>query len=393
MTAPARLWGGELPAQLIAGGLWLLMGALLLGVLHLHGPAAFVLALALGTAQTPLFVAAHEAGHALAAWACGLHLLHVHLGFVEFVRERGRWRTSFRRPGRGLGGFVMAVPTTPHEGPWREAAVTAGGPLANFLLAGVYVGLAHLAGGPPQEGWPESLTWPHPAGVWSAVCILGVMTNVMLGLTALAPSGDPAQRSDGTLIGWLFTSARERELAFGVGSLMTLMQYGTRPRDWPAALVRRHLWEGDLERMHPEAHYLAYLHALDLGDVRGARRRLSLGVGGAARWGADGRAPLWLEAAYMAGVHDGDADAAWSYMRRIPAGALEEHTDRRGLAAAHLAAGDVVRAAAAARAALAALPRSADLGGADMERGLLEDILRRAEAVSAAAESAPAAWG
>ncbi|TXH70985.1 MAG: hypothetical protein E6Q88_07895 [Lysobacteraceae bacterium] len=83
-------------------------------------------------------VAVHECGHAVLAHARGMLVSHIHVFHLQLLRRRSRWSWRLRRMVKGMNwGGVMAFPTS--ATPLREglAWMSAGGPLANLVLAGL----------------------------------------------------------------------------------------------------------------------------------------------------------------------------------------------------------------------------------------------------------------
>ncbi|MBY0232790.1 MAG: hypothetical protein K2W96_26205, partial [Gemmataceae bacterium] len=261
MNRPTTL--GDLLAAAAYNACVLLMIAVLWVLAREQGAWLALAVMVLAILLSPFFVVAHELGHALAGWAVGWLVLHVNFSILEFKREFGQWIARWCRPRSGLHGFVVAVPLG-HRGLWwRDLLLVVGGPLANLLLAGLFLWGAWLNQGLRVRGWPESLTFLWPAGLASALCLMGMLTNLLIFFTSLAPTGgEDGHASDGLQMLSGFLAPKERDLALGLSSLWTLGRYGTRPRDWPADVVKRWLWDADPHQAHPYANLLGYWHAL-----------------------------------------------------------------------------------------------------------------------------------
>jgi hypothetical protein len=86
-----------------------------------------------------LALAAHEAGHALAATVAGWPVRFLHAGPLTLTRSGGGWRLGWDGRLWGEGGLVRTDPGPGRR--WRVALFVAAGPAANLALAAAAVPL------------------------------------------------------------------------------------------------------------------------------------------------------------------------------------------------------------------------------------------------------------
>jgi len=89
----------------------------------------------------------HELGHAVSARAAGLHVISATVGTgpAYLVARVGKTRVELRRYAF-TGGLVRFVDIRDDQARWRKFLATAGGPLANILMAAVALSAAYLIG-------------------------------------------------------------------------------------------------------------------------------------------------------------------------------------------------------------------------------------------------------
>jgi hypothetical protein len=251
---------------------------------------------------------------------------------------------------------------------WRRFAVVAGGPLASFLLA--LPAAAYLLATNRDGLWP------------TLVYQIGVVSFVVAVLT-LVPFRSRGLTSDGGQMLRLLRGGPRVEQQMATELLLTALVGGVRPRDLSEALLAR-----ALSATEPAdavgAHYLAYWHDLDRGDVAGAAAHLDRLLAERAVATPAAQAAFAAEAAYLTARHDPAAGAAaraaaWLQLAKPP-GSVDSNY-RRAQAAVHLAQGRAAEALAAADDALRLLRHAFDLGGAEAER---EWLLALREAAIAA---------
>lgn len=198
----------------------------------------------------------HEAGHAAAGLARGMHA--VAFGVGPFRAERGgdgRWR--WRRGGgvRGIGGFAALLPKG-ERGLSRadQMLFLLGGPAANLVTALVLLGLA---------------AWlPLHAAL---VCVGAAMTAAMLGVWNLVPLHMAGWRSDGRGVLDLLRRTPDAALQLQINQIMALSLAGVRPRDWPDAAMPEVDGAIASSGLQYSGRMLRLSRAIDRRDARAAR--------------------------------------------------------------------------------------------------------------------------
>ena len=151
----------------------------------LFGDGAFGLALLLWMALQYPAIAIHELGHCAGARLNHMKVRVLQISALEFLplRRGFRWRWN-RLPRKvQVGGYVVAY-VNPARPPRRSRLLmTAGGPAANLVVAGILFGLGEMLR-------------PHAAG-W--VCLIFSVVNGGMGVVNLIPHRGTAA-SDGLLL-------------------------------------------------------------------------------------------------------------------------------------------------------------------------------------------------
>jgi hypothetical protein len=248
--------------------------------------AARAVALVLFVLIGPVEVLVHEGGHFAAARLLGWRVPVISWG--PLTLRCSPLKLVFGAPAFGshAAGAVVAVSPEGGDANWAWAWVSAGGPLANFLLAGGAVVAAYAA---------------VPWSTARALFFLTAVISAVAGLYNLVPRGG----SDGAHI--------VSVLIFHTGPLRGLYARlveqtlnGIRPRDWRpafiAAVQRQALWSDD-----PDLQLAVYAWHIDRGDVAAARNAL-------ARAAAEER--IAAEGAFLAARYDRDAATAAALLRQ-----------------------------------------------------------------------------
>ena len=286
----------------------------------------------------------HEAGHALAARACGWRTIvfivrpfGLHLPHRDFVILR-------RKMGVGYGGWVLSVPgqqSVATRG--REALYIAGGPVASLLLAAVAMSVPVIWSN--QHGRVESTA--------NLIAIAFALQSLHGVIFTLLPSHKVGGSSDGHKL-WQLRRDDGRWLdGQALRWIAAMLLYRIRLRDlppWMLDVARNTLPPGD-SAMDDAARALASLEIgieLDaaLDDVRRARSMIdahrarygasewlnSVDAFCAATWEADAtraRAALWcgprteelrpmvMAAEAAVAAREGDAETARSRLRAM----------------------------------------------------------------------------
>jgi hypothetical protein len=203
----------------------------------------------------PIEVLVHEGGHLAVAKLLGWRVPLLSWG--PFTLHFVPLKLAYGAPafGNSAAGAVVAVPPVGHESNWGWALLSAGGPLANFLLAIAAWAAAAVASDTPR-----------------ALFLVLAVISLVSGLYNLWPHGS----SDGAqLLNVLrFKNGDWRGL---FARLVEQTLRGVRPRDWPDALMaavrRLSLWSDS-----PDLQLAAYAWHLDRGEIGAARAALARSV-------------------------------------------------------------------------------------------------------------------
>jgi hypothetical protein len=310
----------------------------------------------------------HEAGHTVAALARGYRPLAFGVGPLRLERGTGGWRLHVTRSIRGIAGFASLLPPPNAARPRLDDAVyLAGGPLANFLGAGLALALL------------PALT---PGGTaWVAAASFAAF-GLLLGGINLIPFSSAGWRSDGRgLLDVIrrpaLVAAYRRQQELGV-----LTMSGVRPRDWPLALLPP-LPGPDADRLlRIGAAQLRLSHAIDR-DAPDAAREAAAVLAECYPDTPDGQRQLIAIAlAGHAALVERDPDLLDAWRERIDGALFDLTAQRQWLAAeSALLRGDRDGARAAIDASRAALGRVHDQTSRTI---LVERLDQLASAVEAA---------
>jgi hypothetical protein len=149
---------------------------------------------------------------------------------------------------------------------------------------------------------------------------------------------------------------------------------GIRPREWDAALVERILAARNGSPSDVIANLYGYYHALDTCRIECAGKLIDLAAAQCGKSPVNFHQAVSVEAAFFEGRYRSSATRARQWLEQVKHGQVEEQTRLRGEAAVLLAEGRRVEASEKVQAALAALPQSADPGGALAETDWLNHL-------------------
>ncbi len=168
----------------------------------------------------------HECGHALAGIAFKMKLVRFNVGPLQWQRQEGKWRFSFKLA-RILGGAVSVVPTNPDPPYWQEICVIVSGPVANLCTGAVCLRAILGAEGTVFES------------VWLFLALM-VSFSALTALYNLFPfrSGDGAY-SDGARILQLLTNSPVVELQRTMMGIQTTLIGPRRLKDLDTEALQR----------------------------------------------------------------------------------------------------------------------------------------------------------
>jgi hypothetical protein len=328
--------------------------------LALSPPGFLVLLLAL----VPLFllmVGIHEGGHLTAGALARFTPCLLIVGPFKLERAASGWQLGMNRSFPLYGGLAAATPNGVARLRQRMTLLVAGGPGASLLTgAGA---LAVLAG----AGITRESTLGGGAAVAYLLTLAFGLGSLAIAFAALVPGSGHGFASDGARLRRFLQDSPEVEAEVALLGLIGASMAGQRPRDWEPDLVALAL------RLEPGTPYatagrmLAHSHALDRGDIPGARGHLQAALARCDTLPDMTLPALLLQATYFEAVHDRDAVSARRHLTSAGPGVLvAPHARPLSEAAVLLAEGDAAAAASALALAARELPQASDRGGARM---------------------------
>jgi hypothetical protein len=365
-----------------AGTLALFLGGAAIGAMAAHGGLRALPELGLTTGQAVLVftmlpllymaaVAIHELGHVLGGRLVEFRMLLFIVGPFRLDRSSGTLRPGLNRSIMLAGGLAAMVPVGLDDLRRRALVMVAGGPLLSLMAAGQFLALYQAFSGwlfRPAAGFGATL-------LALAFLMLGG-ASLLIGLITLIPGRSGGFYSDGARMLRLMRPGDQTEREVALIALTGLSMAGTRPRDWNPDLVASGAGIRDGGPFEVLGRQYAYAHALDQGDVDGARRHLEEALQRADQLPAGARGSLMLTAATFYALHDGDAPLARAFLTRARQGLLPAaHQRRVAEAAVRLAEGDAAGARAAAEDARRLAASALDPGGAALDVALADRIL------------------
>jgi hypothetical protein len=210
-----------------------------------------------------LSIAAHELGHAAAAWLVGWRLWIISvLGVVQ--------RPSFApclsaKLSHDAGGYVLASPpTAARDSRWRSIIVSAGGPLVSVATGPLFIAwLVTL----PREGWET----PLGVGVFASAIAFGGASTISALITILPSRGRGGRPNDMAMI---LDAAFKRDPSVdvrGVSWAWALFEHGVEPSAWPPWMRESVTRSAGNPWASPVAPLLAFFCALETSDEASAR--------------------------------------------------------------------------------------------------------------------------
>jgi hypothetical protein len=169
-------------------------------------------------------VLVHELGHAVAAWLVGWRVWIIHVAPFALRLDGGSFRIVSGYDGPDFAGFVLPSPAAPrHDTKLRAAFISAGGPLASWLMAVVCIAIA--APGPIERyEVTNERTILYALGLFSLAAALG-SSLPLYGRKRMNDAARVQAHLDGVL-------PRRPHAEWAIG----LWRYGIEPTHWNAAL-------------------------------------------------------------------------------------------------------------------------------------------------------------
>jgi hypothetical protein len=198
-------------------------------------------------------------------WIAGYQFNMLIWGPFKLWREQGRLHLGRNRSWSLAGGMALSVPRDTESDNRHAALMVAGGPVASLLLGAVLLLLARTMGA-LDASVVRSL---------AGVLALGAgFASLAVGVICLVPMRTSGFLTDGAR---LLRLARGGDTAVRDRAKMTLAGLATssvRPREWPETVVRDVDATRDGSPLDAASPLLAYLHALDRGELAVAHARL-----------------------------------------------------------------------------------------------------------------------
>lgn len=317
-------------------------------------------------------IAAHELGHIAGGLIVGFRPLLFIVGPLRVERTAaGGFRRGLNRSFAMAGGLAASAPVGMHDLRRRMIVMVAGGPIASLMLGTQCLVLYEAT---------SSI-----GGLVAASLLITGLVSLAIGVVTLVPMRTGGFYSDGARMLRLMRAGEDTEREFALLMLTSLSLGGARPADWDAGLVERCAGIRDGGPFEVAGRQLAYVHALDSGDVAAARVHLDAAIDMVDQLPAGGRSSLLLAAATFHALYENDAARARALLARATGQSLLTALHERMLADAALllADGDAAGAADVAREAQTLIEQSPDRGGSALDHDLAGQIIERARQITA----------
>jgi hypothetical protein len=243
-----------------------------------------------------LVIAAHEAGHLVAARLAGIETGGIAIGGFIVAKSGKNWVFRFEK--RLLYGFFKPLTGTEDLHPARYAWMVEGGPFASLCLIVLC-------------GW---LSARFASGAWQWIGTL--FWTSLIGLISLIPISSALNKSDGMLL-WMLL--RHPDLSHSWMALLAIQSEdarGVRPREWNPQLFEQMLPVDIRASGYSYCHILAYYRCFEEGAIDAALMHLEKALAGSARTGKAFRHALFLEAASASAVIRMRAEQARIWCKR-----------------------------------------------------------------------------
>lgn len=293
--------------RLNAGEYLFLSGAVILTLMGLPGfrrcaeylsprlgvlPASALVCLVIPGAALLAALAAHEAGHLLAACMAGFRLLFFRRAYHAELYSCDALRL----------GFFSLEPRKLDHLPQRLCFFVFGGPFASLSLPVLVEAYARMA--------PVSFPAAFAVHVFAAI-------SVLLGIAELLPDTGKGSFSDGARILMLLKNDASAQRWLSIVRLQLALDRGEHPRAWDEMLVACAAAVDDDSRDAVAGRWLAYLWAAERQDITAATKYLEEALAAPAPASAWLRDRLFLEAAVFQAWFREDSARARYWVERI----------------------------------------------------------------------------
>lgn len=251
--------------------------------------------------------AVHELGHVLAGRAFGMILRRLVLGPFDWRLRGGKWEFQFHPAGFLLnGGATGLVPVILNNQRWRDARVTAAGPLASLLL-GIVTLWATLAA--------KGRFWEQAWELLALVATFSLLAFVM----NLIPLRPEAHYSDGARIYQLLRGGAWADVYRASSVVGCSLVSSLRPKDYDIEAIQRAARFITQGRQGLLLRLYAYLYFFDSGRIPEALQALDQAETVFAQSASDIPADLHTDFIFGSAFLKRDAPAARVWWKRMEA--------------------------------------------------------------------------
>ena len=254
-----------------------------------------------------LMLAVHEFGHALGGRLRGLRLSMLIVGPLYLQRgadDRLHWRLN--RKLAYAGGVVSCAPHSAEGLRRAMLSFAAGGPVASLAMGVFVLAIYVLLDLPDVTRTTHGLALSALSG---GVLVMGG-SSLGMGLMTLLPVHQGALVNDGKRVLILRHPSAIADRHAAIIALSACLIAGARPRDLDPGIVTQALSVEDGSYDAVQGRHMAYLTALDRGDVQAAGEHIRYMVDHIAVAPAAYGSVIDVEAAYFEAAYGIDAAAA-----------------------------------------------------------------------------------
>ncbi len=307
----------------------------------------------------------HECGHLLGGRLVGSRFLLLIAGPLMILREQRGIRVRLNKNLGSYGGLAASMPQGDQDIPRKMLVMVIGGPIASLLLAGASLGLA---------AWPGLLS-ATTSYVLFWIALLSGFTFV----ATIIPIHNGGYYTDGARILMLLKGgARVERWCAGV-LLNNLLLAGRLPREWSPILLQKSTAMPDGTLDDVMGCNFAYYHALDTGNVVGAKQFLERQLTQLNQLPSIIRPNFALEAAYFEARYHANPEAARRWLAQTKGGIVDRCTRARVEAAVLLAEGKRDEARACIQTGLSSVKDAMYMGTGRLEEAWLKELLNMIE--------------
>lgn len=228
---------------------------------------------------TAFFVAtvAHEVGHVVGAVFARFQIVNFVVGPILLAAKvRGGYKVLPNWNPKFWAGYVLSLPKGFDNLRQRFMVVIGGGPLVSLIVGLVFIAWATSVSQDWQIAIPEGIS-PENFNLWSWGCFLGFLgwMSLFLFLLNIVPFRTRVIGSDGLQLLRLGGGGSKAKRTTALLVSLSLLTLRWRPRDLPVEIIGDLLAIRENNAEEAEALLIAYLYALDAGELDRANEHLS----------------------------------------------------------------------------------------------------------------------